>query len=138
MLARPRFCHHWLALCCLLAAIWGTPFAIAEPDLPGMYQGHAPAADAAQRVFTLNLAADGSATWTTQYIGKGRVSQRGHWTEGGRQVVLDFDAMGSNRPPRPITFRVRGHKLSPLHWDPSEWGGAGPPVLYRARPQAGL
>jgi hypothetical protein len=128
-----------LALCCLMAAACGALSAAARgADLPGIYQGHAPAADAAQRVFTLNLTADGDATLTTLYISKGKVSQRGRWTESGSQVVLDFDAMGSNRPPHPITFRVRRHKLSPIHWDPSEWGSVGPPVFYRAHPQAGL
>src|ERR1700761_1085450 len=82
-----------LALCWLMVATFG---AAAEHDLAGVYQGHAPAADAAQRVFTLDLGADGNATLTTLYIGKGRVSQRGRWTESGRQIELDFDAMGSN------------------------------------------
>ena len=111
----------------------------AEADLSGTYQGHAPAADAAKRVFTLNLAADGTASLTTLYIGKDDATQHGRWTQSGSQVVLTFDAMGPNRPPRPITFRHRDHELSPIHWDPSEWGRAGPPVLHRSRTcQGGL
>jgi len=103
-----------------------------ETDLSGVYQGHAPASDAARRVYTLNLAADGTAMLTTQYIGKDSVTMHGRWTQSGRQIVLTFDSMGPNGPPRPITFRHRGHDLSPVHWDPNEWGRAGPPILHRA------
>jgi NlpE N-terminal domain len=105
-----------------------------ETDVSGIYQGRAPAADAAKRVFTLNLAADGTATLNTLYIGKDETSQHGHWMQSGHQVVMTFDAMGPNRPgPRPITFRYRDHALKPIHWDSSEWGRAGPPVLHRSR-----
>jgi hypothetical protein len=137
MLARPRF--QCLTLCCFLVAACGTLLATERgTDLPGIYQGHAPAADAAQRVFTLKLVADGSATWTTQFIGKGKAAERARWVQSGRELILTFEAMGSNRPPRPITFRHRGHKLSPVNWDSSEWGRAGPPVLYRTHAQADL
>lgn len=107
-----------------------------EADLTGTYQGHAPKSDAAQRVFTLELAADGSATLTTLYIGKDNAKQYGRWTRSGRQVVVSFNAMGANLPPRPITFRHRDHELSPIEWDWNEWGRSGPPVLHRSRPGA--
>jgi NlpE N-terminal domain len=106
-----------------------------EADPSGTYQGHAPAADAARRVFTLNLAPDGTAILTTLYIGKNDATQHGRWTQNGSQILLTFDPMGPNRPPHPITFRHRGHQLSPIHWDPSEWGRAGPPVLHRSLPK---
>jgi NlpE N-terminal domain len=127
-----------MALCWLIAAACATVFAGGrEADLSGTYQGHAPAADAARRVFTLRLAADGTAMFTTLYIGKDDATQRGRWTQSGSQIVLTFDAMGPNRPPRPITFRHRDHQLSPIHWDPSEWGRTGPPVLHRSRSAEG-
>jgi hypothetical protein len=107
-----------------------------EADLAGTYLGHAPAKDAARRVFTLDLAADGTATLTTLYIGRDDAKQYGRWTRSGSQIVLTFDAMGSNRPPGAITFRHRDHELSPLRWDTSEWGRSGPPVLHRARSRA--
>jgi hypothetical protein len=123
-----------LALCFVLPAAFATPLARAhETDLSGVYQGHAPASDAAKRVFTLNLASDGTAILTTLYIGKNNSTMHGRWTQSGRQVLLTFDSIGPNGPPRPITFRHRDHELSPVHWDPNEWGRAGPPVLHRAR-----
>jgi len=103
-----------------------------EPDLPGTYSGHAPANDAAKRVFTLNLAADGTATLDTLYIGKDNATEHGRWKLTGNQVELTFDPMGPNQPPRPIVFRHRDHQLSPIHWDTSEWGRSGPPVLHRS------
>ena len=129
----PRSLLCWL----VLAACAGMSASGREVDVSGTYQGHAPAADAAKRVFTLNLSADGTAVFTTLYIGKSDVIQHGRWTQSGSQIVLVLDAMGPNRPPRPITFRHHGRQLSPIHWDPSEWGRAGPPVLHRSRSAQG-
>ena len=102
-------------------------------DLSGTYQGQAPRSDAARRVFTLDLAVDGTATFTTVYIGKDKATEQGRWRQTGNQVELTFDAMGANQPPRPIIFRHRDHQLSPIHWDASEWGRAGPPTLHWSR-----
>ena len=122
-----------LALCWIVPAAFATPWmGGGETDLSGVYQGHAPASDAARRVFTLNLASDGTAMLTTQYIGKDSSTMHGRWTHSGGQIVLTFDSLGPNGPPRPITFRHRDHRLSPVHWDPNEWGRLGPPVLHRA------
>ena len=120
----------WLAVC-----LW-TPAALGwsqTQDAAGTYQGHAPAADAARRVFTLSLAADGTAVLDTLYIGKDDVTEHGRWTRTGRQIVLTFDAMGANPPPEPITFRYRHRQLNPVTWDSNEWGRRGPPVLYRSK-----
>jgi hypothetical protein len=125
-----------LSVACWVAACLQAPTAQGsrqESDPAGTYQGHAPAADAARRVFTLSLVANGTAILDTLYIGKDSVTQHGHWTRSGRQIVLTFDAIGSNQPPRPITFRYRDRQLNPVEWDLSEWGRNGPPVLYRAK-----
>jgi NlpE N-terminal domain len=137
MLVRPLIprliFRFWLALCWILPALCASLSARGhETDLSGIYQGRAPASDASKRVYTLNLASDGTAILTTQYIGKENVTMHGRWTQSGRQIVLTFDSMGPNGPPRPITFRHRDHELSPVHWDPNEWGRAGPPILRRA------
>lgn len=145
----------WVIARCLLALCWLAPAACGgaqernsvasqpasffwrqEAEITGTYQGHAPANDAARRVFTLDLAADGTATLTTLYIGRDDAKQYGRWTRSGSQILLTFDAMGSNRPPGAITFRHRDHELSPLRWDKSEWGRSGPPVLHRSRSRA--
>ena len=129
---------------CLIAVCWFltaacVPMAAEERvvDLTGTYQGHAPVADPAKRVYTLTLAADGTATLTTLYIGRDDAVQRGHWTQKGSQVVLSFDEMGANPGFRPIVFRHHGHHLTPISWDASEWGRAGPPVLHRGRSAQG-
>ena len=74
---------------------------------------------------------------TTLYIGKDDTTQHGRWTQSGSQVVMTFDAMGAKPAPHPITFRHHDHELRPIHWDPSEWGRAGPPVLHRSRASPG-
>jgi hypothetical protein len=136
MIGHPLFSRCLWALCWV---VWLGCTAVlgAEREVTGLYKGHAPAADAAKRVFTLNLAPDGNATLTTVFIGKGDVVQLGHWTQTGNQVVLTFNPMGPNKPPRPITYRHHRHDLTPVHWDVSEWGRAGPPALHRSEPAQG-
>ncbi len=107
------------------ASMWGA-------DFSGTYEGNSPAADAPRRVFTLQLAHDGTAIFDTLYLGKEKATQRGRWTQDGTAVTLTFDATGPGSAPRPITFRHRDHLLSPIHWDPSEWGRKGPPVFHRS------
>lgn len=101
-----------------------------ESAVAGTYQGRAPAADAARRVFILRLAPDGTALLTTVYIGKHQATEHGSWSQTGKEVVLTFDPLGGNQPPRPITFHYHRQALHPIRWDLSEWGRAGPPVLY--------
>lgn len=108
-------------------------FASSPPNLAGNYAGHAPAADAARRVFRLVLSAGGDADLTTTYLGRDTVVEHGHWTQKGDNLLLTFDPIGSNPPPAPISFTYRQHALHPLHWNRSEWGSAGPPVLTRER-----
>jgi hypothetical protein len=127
----PRCVSIWLTLCVLTLPSQAWHHHHIDPA--GTWQGRAPAADAARRVFTLNLAVDGTAVWDTLYIGKHTVTQHGHWTRNGRQIVLTFDATGVNQPPQPITFLFRDHQLHPVDWDANEWGKAGPPTLSRAK-----
>jgi hypothetical protein len=134
------FSHYLLVACGLSlpvgarASVETVIFARHQPaDLSGTYQGQAPPRDAARRVFTLDLAEDGTATFTTVYIGKDKATEQGRWRQTGNQVELTFDAMGANQPPRPIIFRHRDHQLSPIHWDASEWGRTGPPILHWSR-----
>ena len=135
MLLVPTFC--WL-LCAAVAvstahALPATYFARhQDTGVAGIYQGRAATKDPAQRRFTLNLLADGAAIFTILYIGKEETTQHGGWVQSGNQIVLTFDAVGSNQPLRPITFRHRNHELSPLHWDGNDWGRSGPPILHRA------
>jgi hypothetical protein len=129
-----RYFAIWMTWCLLILPAQAGHHHHIDPS--GTWQGHAPAADAARRVFTLNLAVDGTAVWETLYIGKNTVTQRGRWTRSGRQIVLTFDAIGSNQPPQPITFLYRDHQLHPVDWNASEWGKAGPPTLNRAKPAA--
>jgi NlpE N-terminal domain len=132
-------------LLCLIVLAWAPAFcspstaparfreisASPKPTVAGIYKGHAPAEDAAKRSFTLKLSPDGSALLTTIYIGKLPATESGRWSQEGEDLVLTFDPLGSNQPPRPITFRYHREALHPVHWDLSEWGSAGPPVLNR-------
>ena len=136
---RPLLPRSFPAFLWLILPVWAVSTNAAEVDVSGVYQGNAPPADTARRVFTLSLSTDGTAVFTTQYIGKTDVVEHGRWTRNGSQVVLTLDPMGPYHPPRPITFRHHDHQLRPVHWDPSEWGRTGPPTLHRSRvPQGGV
>src|ERR1700722_14791077 len=107
MLVRFLRLHFWLALCCLIAPASGVAFgASSGNDLPGIYQGHAPAAHAARRESKLSLKPDGTAVLTTLIIGKGKALEHGRWTLSGRQITLSFDPIGPNGPPRPSLFAI--------------------------------
>jgi hypothetical protein len=131
-LLMPAFC--WLLPVCVAVLVSTlTANALRTTNVAGTYQGRAGTKDPSKRLFTLNLIAGGAAIFTTLYIGKEEATQHGGWVQTGNQIVLTFDALGSNQPLRPITFRHRYHELSPIHWDVGEWGRSGPPVLHLAR-----
>ncbi|HEV2273998.1 MAG TPA: copper resistance protein NlpE N-terminal domain-containing protein [Acidobacteriaceae bacterium] len=107
-----------------------------QAAIAGTYQGRAPAADAAMRRFILRMSADGTAALTTIYIGKHSATQSGRWQQNGSELLLTFNPEGSNLPPSPISYRVHGRALTPIHWNQSEWGQLGPPVLHRSKDAA--
>ena len=104
MHARPLFPRPLLALCWLILAAHAAMLAEgAEVDLSGTYQGHAPAADAAKRVFTLSLSADGTAIFTTQYIGKSDVIEHGRWSQE-RKPNRSYSRRDGAKPPSPAHY----------------------------------
>src|ERR1700733_90868 len=95
---RPQLPGFLLALCGLIPAICAgaqlqssartatVGFAWRQDaDLTGTYQGHAPAADAAKRVFTLDLASYSTVVLDISSIGKARMTQHGRWMQNGSQ-----------------------------------------------------
>jgi hypothetical protein len=50
-----------------------------QQEPAGTYLGHARPDDPGKRLFTLTLGANGTATWSTLYLGKGRTIQSAHW-----------------------------------------------------------
>jgi hypothetical protein len=119
---------------CVLLTVSQPPPGQAQLDLAGTYDSTLTAA-APKPVYSLMLAAGGTATWSTLYLGKDNATQPAHWRLTGSELVVSFDALGPASPPSPITFHYHPHRseLRPVHWNQSEWGRAGPPVLHRKR-----
>lgn len=101
----------------------------ANSKLVGTYSGILPAADAPGRIVTLELALGGTATMTTQFIGRGGPSiETGTWTsEGDRAMVILTLANGKPEDNR-ITWTLEGTKLASTEFDPASYGTAGLPL----------
>lgn len=107
------------------------PVAPVEPNskLVGTYSGILPAADAIGRVVTLDLAVDGSATMTTQFIGKGSpVVESGTWVAEGDNAVVTFTQMDGQPQDNRITWTLQGSTLVTTVYDQAQYGTAGLPL----------
>lgn len=97
--------------------------------LVGTYSGILPAADAAGRVVTLDLALDGSATLTSQLIGKGSPSvETGTWVEKSNNAVVTFTQLDGTAEDNRITWTFQDGKLATTVYDQSKYGTAGLPL----------
>jgi putative hemolysin len=84
--------------------------AAAQPEASGRYTGALPAADAIGQVLELSLEPDGTATLTTQYVGKGapRVDA-GTWLEEEASIVVVLGAQGPEQ--QRLSFHHDGSAL---------------------------
>lgn len=114
-------------------ALASTPIPVApvEPNskLVGSFSGILPAADAIGRVVTLDLAIDGTATMTTQFIGKGEQSiESGTWVADGDNAVVTFTQKDGQPEDNRITWTLQGHTLVTTAYDKAQYGEAGLPL----------
>lgn len=106
----------------------------AAPVLPtsrlfGTYSGILPAADAVGRVVTLELAIDGSATMTTQFIGKGNpIVESGTWVQDGDKAVVTFTQVDGQPEDNRITWTLQAANLATTEYDQGQYGTAGLPL----------
>lgn len=107
------------------------PVVPVEPNskLVGTYSGILPAADAIGRVVTLDLALDGSATMTTQFIGKGSpVVESGTWVADGDNAAVTFTQRDGQPQDNRITWTLQGSTLVTTAYDQAQYGTAGLPL----------
>lgn len=110
-----------------------TPIPVApvasDSQLVGSYSGILPAADAIGRVVTLELAIDGSATMTTQFIGKdGVFVESGTWVGEGDTAAVTFTQRDGQPQDNRITWTLQGSTLVSSEYDQSQYGSAGLPL----------
>lgn len=109
-------------------AATSVPVAPVAPDskLVGSYSGILPAADAPGRIVTLELARDGSATMTTQFIGKGGPSvESGTWSEQDNTADVTLTQKDGAAQDNRITWTLQGTNLVATKFDPAQYGTAG-------------
>lgn len=97
--------------------------------LVGTYSGILPAADAIGRIVTLDLAVDGNARMTTQFIGKGEpIVETGTWTADGDNAAVVFTTSNGQPQDNRITWTLQGNKLVTTEYDQAQYGSAGLPL----------
>ncbi|HZQ09232.1 MAG TPA: copper resistance protein NlpE N-terminal domain-containing protein [Anaerolineae bacterium] len=101
----------------------------AGSKLVGSYSGVLPAADAPGRIVSLELAIDGTATMTTQFIGKGAPStESGTWVANGNEAEVTFTQVDGTPEDNRITWKLDGNQLTTTEYDTAQYGSAGLPL----------
>lgn len=119
------------------------PVAPVAPNskLVGSYSGILPAADAIGRIVTLDLAIDGSATMTTQFIvssvgaanqGETRkgapIVESGTWIGEGDLARVIFTQSNGQPEDNRVTWKLQGTNLVTTEYDQKQYGTAGLPL----------
>ncbi|MBI4674245.1 MAG: copper resistance protein NlpE N-terminal domain-containing protein [Chloroflexi bacterium] len=110
-----------------------TPIPVApvttDSPLIGTYSAILPAADAPGRIVTLDLALDGTATMTTQFIGKGApVVESGTWVERNDSASVTFTLRDGQAQDNRITWQLQDNQLVTTVYDQAQYGAAGLPL----------
>jgi NlpE N-terminal domain len=101
---------------------------IAQQALTTTYVALLPAADAAGRTIALGLKPDGSAEFTTGFLGKGTIVEKGAWKDNGdgtlTMTLTEKDGK-KNSKPVVMKFQKDGTSLKLVDYDKNVWGSEG-------------
>lgn len=102
---------------------------VPNSKLVGTYSGVLPAADSAARIVTLDLALDGTATMTTQFIGKSTPSiESGTWVGTNDTADATFTQIDGQPEDNRISWKLQGNGLVTTAYDKAQYGTAGLPL----------
>lgn len=104
-----------------------TVLAASQPPAAG-------ATGAAARAVTLEFAPDGTARMTTEYPGRGSGIDVGWWSVRNDTLAVQLSTIDGKASGTTSTWKIAGGDLSPLVYNPEEWGAGG--VSLRVRPRA--
>lgn len=108
------------------AGTTATPVASTSGAFPGIYLSSSPAADASALLMMLELAADGNATLTNNYVGKGVVVETGTWSQtSDTTAVVTFTKQDDKNIQNVITFELNGDTLTATQYDQGLYGESG-------------
>jgi hypothetical protein len=120
-----------LGLLCLATGC-GDPANLRE-EMIGVYKQTTPAGAGLEHIYTLELRPDSTCAFSSTYVKKGTVVERGTWTNEGRLVTIALVQRKTNLPPDVIQFKWRGTKLVSSKWDESLYGEEGVGPLIKAQ-----
>jgi hypothetical protein len=82
---------------------------------------------------TLSLGDDGTATLTQSPDAVNEITSFGRWVRQGDIIRLNFESVGKQPAPSPMTFRLEHKTLSPITWNHNLWRTAPPPAMKRMK-----
>jgi hypothetical protein len=126
--------HLVLAGAVAVLALVAAPLFASVSKYAGTYSSEAPdttdATGPAGPAFSVSLGPDGTAT-VTQDLGKGAVTNFGHWTDAGSQITVKFDAVDGKPTDAPMVFQPSHDGLQAVTWNHTLWGKTTPPALKK-------
>lgn len=97
-----------------------------DSPLIGLFANILPATDVPGRIVTLDLAVDGSATMTTQLIGKGEpIVENGTWHEEDELAYVVFTLRDGAPQDNRITWKFEDNTLTSVAYDETQYGPEG-------------
>jgi len=103
-------------------------------EIAGVYKQVQPAGAGLEQIYTLELRNDSSCSLSREYVKKGKVVERGTWTNDRSKVVVCLIPKRTNRPPEVVEFKCRGLKLTSTKWDQDIYGQEGLGTFTREQP----
>ena len=82
---------------------------------------------------TLSLGDDGTATLTQSPDAVNEITSFGRWVRQGDIIRLNFESVGKQPAPSPMTFRLEHKTLTPITWNHNLWRTAPPPAMKRMK-----
>jgi hypothetical protein len=82
---------------------------------------------------TLSLGDDGTATLTQSPDAVNEITSFGRWIRQGDIIRLNFESVGKQPAPAPMSFRLEHKTLTPIMWNHNLWRTDPPPAMKRMK-----
>jgi hypothetical protein len=101
-----------------------------KPRLPvdavvGTWASDTMRTDSAARLYRLRMSNDGMAEFTSEFIGRAPMAERGTWDGADSLVRVVVRGDGTGARPTSILFAIRGNSLGLVAFDTVAWGPSG-------------
>jgi hypothetical protein len=98
----------------------------------GVYEARVPASITPAKKIAVDLRHDGSATMSTEYVGKGRPTvNRARWNQKDDVVLLQVLEQDGKAAGHPLIWTLVGDRLVPKYWDFERYGSNGFTLLRK-------